>query len=334
MMRGSIAVIFSLFFLLLFWSWRGDPGWPPMAYDFSKNPPNEKIRELGRALFYDPILSADSTISCASCHSPYQSFAHTDHAVSHGIYDRMGTRNAPVLINMAWQKSFMYDGAIAFLDFQPLAPIAHPSEMGEDMAHVLRKLKRSALYPSAFASAFGDSLISSERMLKAISQFVLSLVSQDAKYDKVMLGQASFSEQESKGYALFQEKCASCHVPPLFTDGSFKNNGLEVNPAFLDSGRYRITRDQGDLFKFKVPTLRNISFSGPYMHDGRFSQLMQVVRHYSSHEFSNSGVKEISIPMHLSTDQETELVAFLLTLSEPEFNFKKENQFPKEFFKH
>ena len=306
--------------------------WPAPHYAFEHNAIDSLKRELGRALFYDPILSADSTVSCASCHSPYQSFAHTDHKVSHGIGDQMGTRNAPVLINLAWQRQLMHDGAIAFFDFQPLAPITHPKEMGEDLRNVLMKLNRHPRYQRALFAIYQDSTMTSERLLKCMSQFLLSLVSADSKYDQVQRGILTFTEQEQSGYRVFQSHCARCHTPPLFTNYAFANNGISVDPMYQDSGRYKISHQAQDVFRFKVPTLRNIEFSYPYMHDGRYATLREVLRHYSRDHHSNDGAADVSLPLSFSEKEETDLMAFLLTLSDPAFNFKKENQFPRAFF--
>jgi cytochrome c peroxidase len=306
--------------------------WPAPHYAFEHNAIDSLKRELGRALFYDPILSADSSVSCASCHSPYQSFAHTDHAVSHGINDQLGNRNAPVLINLAWQRQLMHDGAIAFFDFQPLAPITHPKEMGETLENVLMKLNRNRRYQKALWAIYQDSLMTSERMLKCLSQFLLSLVSANSKYDQVQLGITDFNEQERSGYRVFQAQCASCHTPPLFTNFEYANNGISIDPIYQDSGRYQISHQAEDIFRFKVPTLRNIEFSYPYMHDGRYPTLRAVLQHYRKDQQGNDGIADVSLPLHFSEKEETDLMAFLLTLSDPDFNLNKENHFPRVFF--
>ncbi len=307
-------------------------GWPAPHYRFEQNPLDSSKRELGRALFFDPSLSKDSTISCASCHSPYQSFAHTDHAVSHGIHDQLGNRNAPVLINLAWQRELMHDGAISFFDFQPLAPITHPKEMGEELGNVLKKLNQNQRYRKALLKIYPDGEMTSERMLTCISQFLLSLVSADSKYDQVQRGVLSFTAQEQSGYLVFQAHCARCHTPPLFTNYAFANNGISVDPMYQDSGRYKISHQAQDVFRFKVPTLRNIEFSYPYMHDGRYATLRAVLQHYRKNKHRNTGVPDVALPLHFSENEETDLLAFLLTLSEPGFNYRAENQFPRAFF--
>jgi cytochrome c peroxidase len=168
---------------------------PKPVYDFKKNPLSKEKVELGRVLFFDPILSKDKSISCASCHSSFNAFAHTDHDLSHGIGDSIGNRNAPALFNLAWQSSFMWDGAVNHLDVQALAPITHPKEMGEDLETVVRKLQASKIYPKLFFKAFNDSIITGERVLKSLSQFQLTLISANSKYDRVKEGIENFTEQ-------------------------------------------------------------------------------------------------------------------------------------------
>lgn len=305
--------------------------WPKPAYDFSKNPLTLNKVELGRALFYDPLLSKNNQISCVSCHSPFTAFTHVDHDLSHGIDDRIGTRNSPALMNLAWHKSFMWDGAINHLDMQALAPISHPDEMGEKIESVVKKLQKSKHYPTLFYKAFGDSMITGEHTLKAMSQFMLTLVSSNSKYDSVMRKQAQFTAQQKNGYALFQKNCAACHAEPLFTNLQFENNGLAVDTTLNDYGRMRITKNKTDSLKFKVPTLRNIEFSFPYMHDGRFKTIAAVLKHYTS------GVKQsqtlsvhLQKPMVLSSNDKVDLTAFLLTLTDKSFLFNTKYGFPKK----
>ncbi len=303
------------------------------VYDFSKNPLSENKIQLGRALFYDPILSRNNMISCASCHSQFSAFTHVDHALSHGIEDKIGFRNSPALINLAWQKLFMRDGAINNLDLQALAPISNPLEMDENIAHVVIKLQASKLYPKLFYKAFGDSIITGEHTLKAISQFMLTLVSSNSKYDSVMRKQSVFTEQENNGYILFKKNCASCHTEPLFTNDDFRNNGLPVETTLNDFGRYRVTKNPSDSLKFKVPTLRNIEFSYPYMHDGRFKKLSQVMNHYTNGIEKNITLApELQQPIVLNSNEKVDIIAFLLTLTDKSFLFNAKYYYPKEIF--
>lgn len=306
---------------------------PPPQYDFSKNPLTSDKVELGRALFYDPVLSRDSTISCSSCHSPFTAFAHVDHALSHGIENRIGTRNAPALMNLAWHKTFMWDGAINHLDMQPLSPINNKDEMDEKTEHVVARLQLSKIYPALFYKAFGDSQVTGEHQLKAISQFLLTVISANSKYDSVMRNETVFTSQEKNGYKLFQQNCSSCHAEPLFTNLEFKNNGLVVDTTLNDYGRMKVTHDSYDSLKFKVPTLRNIEFTFPYMHDGRFKRLAEVVHHYtSSIEHSKTLAKELQKPIVLSSNEKVDLIAFLLTLTDKEFLFNPQYAYPKNIF--
>jgi cytochrome c peroxidase len=288
------------------------------VYDFSRNPLSEEKIALGRVLFYDPILSKDGSISCASCHSSYNAFAHTDHALSHGIYDSVGLRNAPALMNLAWQPHFMWDGAVHHLDVQALAPIASPSEMGGDFAQVIAKLRETERYPSLFQAAYGDSAITGERFLKALAQFQLTLVSAGSRYDRMREGRLVFSPQEEQGYQVFKEYCGRCHVEPLFSNYAFSSHGLPPDPLLGDLGRYRITGNPADSLLFKTPTLRNLAYTYPYMHDGRFRTLRQVLDHY----------EEASLPTALGPAQKADLLAFLRTLNDSSFVFEPRFQFP------
>lgn len=310
----------------LLFSLAGDPTlplryplhFPPPVYDFSRNPLSEEKIALGRVLFYDPILSKDGSISCASCHSSYNAFAHTDHALSHGIYDSVGLRNAPALMNLAWQPHFMWDGAVHHLDVQALAPIASPSEMGEDFAQVIAKLRETERYPALFQAAYGDSAITGERFLKALAQFQLTLVSAGSRYDRMREGRLVFSPQEEQGYQVFKEYCGRCHVEPLFSNYAFSSHGLPPDPLLGDLGRYRITGNPADSLLFKTPTLRNLAYTYPYMHDGRFRTLRQVLDHY----------EEASLPTALGPAQKADLLAFLRTLNDSSFVFEPRFQFP------
>lgn len=321
----SVAFIQPLFELKL------PNHFPETVYDFQRNLPSKEKITLGRFLFYDPILSSDGSISCASCHSPYNAFAHTDHDLSHGIHDSIGKRNAPALFNLAWQQSFMWDGAINHLDMQALAPINHPAEMDEDIKNVVHKLQNDSFYPPLFSEAFGDSLITGERILKALSQFQLTLISANSKYDRVKKGADHFTEQEEKGYALFQLHCNSCHTEPLFTNGKFANNGLPIDSSLQDFGRWEITKQKSDRLSFKIPSLRNLSYTYPYMHDGRFRKLHQVINHYANDVHSSPSLAdELEGNIQLHAHEKIDLTAFLLTLDDKKFVFHSAHQFPRQ----
>ncbi|MFM1875275.1 MAG: hypothetical protein RL266_1012 [Bacteroidota bacterium] len=305
--------------------------WPKPLYDFEKSPLSKEVVSLGRMLFYDPILSSDSSISCSNCHLVYTAFTHVDHQLSHGVGDSIGTRNSPALMNLAWSKHFMWDGAVNHLDVQALAPITHPAEMGETLPNVIAKLQRSSSYPQLFLAVFGDSIITGQHLLKALAQFQLTLVSSHSKYDKFKAGEVEFTEQEQLGYALFKSKCASCHKEPLFTNGEFANSGLPIDTTLNDLGRMKITRSASDSLLFKVPTLRNIEFSYPYMHDGRFNTIREVLNHYDNGiVHSNTLAVELEDGIPLTGKEKVDITAFLLTLTDKEFLFNPDFAFPRK----
>lgn len=257
-------------------------GFPAPQYSFTGNPLTKEGFELGRKLFYDGRLSKDGNFPCASCHQQFAAFATFDHSLSHGFNNQLTLRNSPGLFNMAWNKEMHWDGGIANIEVQPVAPITAPNEMAEDINNVIAKLKADDVYKKMFTAAFGDETINSQRMLFAITQFVGFIVSAGSKYDKVKQGKATFTQTEQNGYTLFQSKCVSCHPEPLFTDYSFRNTGIPVDPFVNDFGRMRITNKKEDSLKFKVPSLRNVAITFPYGHDGRFSSITSVLDHYSS----------------------------------------------------
>jgi cytochrome c peroxidase len=306
-------------------------GWPKPAYDFKKNPLSENKIELGRRLFYDPVLSKDSTISCNSCHLQYTAFTHIDHPLSHGIAGRIGTRNSPALMNLAWNNSFMWDGAVNHLDMQALAPISNHLEMDETITNVVGKLQNCQPYPGLFYKAFGDSTITGEFVLKSISQFMLTLVSANSKYDKVKRGEDTFNTKEANGYKLFRQHCSLCHTEPLFTNHQFENNGLMVDTSLSDYGHIKVTHQPTDSLKFKVPTLRNIEFSAPYMHDGRFKTLSQVLNNYiMGVQLTPTLNPALRKGIYLSPNEKVDVIAFLLTLSDREFLFNPKFGYPKK----
>ncbi len=304
--------------------------WPKPTFNFSDNTLTKEKIELGRKLFYDPILSRDNTISCNSCHSQYTSFAHVDHSLSHGIDSRIGKRNAPTLVNLAWQNSFMWDGSIEHLDEQALGPITNPDEMDEKMSNVVQKLNESIAYKTWFYNAYKDSMATSERTLKSLSAFMLTFISANSKYDSVMRKETVFTPQETNGYHLFQKNCSSCHSEPLFTNNKYENNGLAADSSLNDYGRMKVTKNPEDAMKFKVPSLRNIEFSFPYMHDGRFRKLSDVLKHYTSGiAKSNSLSKELQKPIELNSNEKVDLTSFLLTLTDKTFLFNPNFSAPK-----
>lgn len=296
-------------------------GWPAPVYNFAGNTVTQDIFTLGRHLFYEPLLSEDTSISCGSCHQQVFAFSNgPGHATSHGVHDLLGKRNSPALFNLTWHTKIMWDGAISNIENQPMGPIQNPIEMNLSYATAINRIAASSKYKLLFKKAYGDSVVTSERFLKSFAQFMGLMVSYKSKYDKVKNGQETFTTSENSGYTIFKAKCATCHQEPLFSDYTFRNNGLPIN-AYQDSGRYRITQNPADLFKFKVPSLRNVGFSAPYMHDGRFSTLSGVLNHYASGVTNTPNLDPIlaSGGISLTTQEKNDLISFLLTLNDNEF---------------
>ena len=301
---------------------------PQPVYRLPVNPAENDTVQLGRLLFYDNLLSANNQVSCASCHNSYNAFAHTDHDLSHGIYDSIGNRNAPGLFNLAWQKEFMWDGAAHHIEAQALAPLHDPIELGSSIQELIEKLSSSDFYRAEFLNVYGDSMINSKRVLKALASFELSLISFGSKYDKVKQAQEKFTTQEQNGYHLFQKHCNQCHSEPLFSSFEYRDNGLSIDPSLQDLGRYLVTGDEQDKYKFKVPSLRNLSYTFPYMHDGRFDRLRQVLEHYGNIDTSTTGADVVTIS--LSFNEQSDLIAFLLTLNDKSFVFNPAFSFPEK----
>ena len=279
-------------------------GWPAPAYNFNENPLTKEGIALGKKLFYDPVLSSDNSVSCATCHEPSAAFATYDHPLSHGV-NNLTTRNAPSLFNVAWQKEFMYDGRANSLETQALLPMHSSDEMDTNIPDLLKQLNTSPSYKKMFTAAFGPSKITLDQITRALSQFQLTLVSTNSKYDQVMRGEASFMLPEKLGYEIFEKKCVSCHTPPLFSNYNYENTAITRDPHLKDNGRARFTGNSADSLKFKVPSLRNVALSFPYGHDGRFYSLLDVLMHYRT-----SG----QIP--LSNFEIGQLTAFLNTLTD------------------
>lgn len=296
-------------------------GWPmPKTNVFLKNKLTEQGFQLGKKLFYDIRLSKDGEISCASCHQQFASFSHYDHNFSHGINNTLTKRNAPALINLIWMNELHWDGSINHLEVQPLSPITASNEMGNSLDTVLYRLKKDSVYVRMFREAFGDGNINSQRMLKALAQFTGSLISSNSKYDRVKNGKDNFTPYEARGYEIFKKNCAGCHTEPLFTNNSFRNNGLNAN-KHGDVGRMIVSNNLQDSLKFKVPTLRNTQLSFPYMHDGRLYTLYDVIEHYTTgiDTMQKNLDPILKRKINISEKQKYELVYFLYTLTDSSF---------------
>jgi cytochrome c peroxidase len=297
------------------------------------NPLTGEGVELGRRLFFDTRLSVNNSQSCASCHHPGAAFS-DDKALSTGAEGAEGTRNAMPLLNLAWKSSFFWDGRAATLREQVLMPIQNPVEMHESLTNVAATLAGDANYPARFASAFGSAEINADRIARALEQFLLTRVSYDSKFDRVLNGEAKLTDEdtdeEQRGFMLFHTEydprrgqygadCFHCHGGPLFQSQDFANNGLDS--GFADEGRSRVTGREGDRGKFAVPSLRNVELTGPYMHDGRFKTLEEVVEHYCT-GMKRSATLDPNLAKHpdggvpLSESDKKALVAFLKTLTD------------------
>ena len=303
-------------------------GWPYPEYDFTGNTLTKEGFILGRKLFYDPQLSRDNSISCGSCHQQFAAFSHLDHNVSHGIDNLLGVRNAPGLFNLNWNTSFMWDGGINHIEVQPIGPITNPVEMDESIANMVTKIQNDASYTSLFNDAFGTETVTSQLIFKAIAQFQGMLVSYNSKYDLYSRGQTSLTSSEQNGLNLFMAKCNTCHTAPLFTNYEFMNNGLDT--IFTDAGRATITSLASDSGTFKVPTLRNIALTRPYMHDGRFTSLDAVLDHYVSGVKNSSTLSsQVAGGIPLTTTEKADIIAFLKTLTDN--TFKNDERFNDPF---
>lgn len=290
---------------------------PTPHFNFAGQFPSEEEISLGRKLFYDPILSLDSSISCANCHSQPHAFADHNMPFSFGVGGAQGSRNAPGLFNLAWHESFMHDGGINHLELVPMAPITDEREMNLPLVEALKRVAQNSDYSAAFDEVYGGDTITTERLFKALTAFQLSLVSATAKYDKVMLGESDFSPLEEQGYDLFMESCASCHAPPLFSDFSYANNGLDS--VFTDPGRGGITLQPQDSGLFKVPSLRNAMLTYPFMHDGRFTSMDQVLEHYATLHLSDAAMDSRLENLVINEQDKDALKTFLETLTDYEF---------------
>jgi len=297
---------------------------PKPVYDLSKNPVTTAGFELGKALFYDGILSRDGSISCGSCHQQQSAFTQHGHDLSHGIDDLLTLRNSLPIQNLAWQQEFFWDGGVFDLDLFAISPIEAHNEMDETLPNVLNKLRNHARYPGMFEKAFGTKEITTERFLKALAQFQLMCISANSKYDKYIRNEGvTLSQEELAGMQIFKQKCATCHAGELFSDFSYRNNGLPIgNPE--DTGRERITLSEQDKYKFRVPSLRNVEATRPYMHDGRLRSLEAVLDHYERGIVQSPTLdSQLRNGIPLSADEKQKIIAFLKTLTDEEFMSNK-----------
>jgi cytochrome c peroxidase len=299
---------------------------PPMAYNMANNQLTEKGFELGKKIFYDGRLASDGVVSCGFCHIQADAFTHHGHNFSHGVGEAIGTRNAQPIQNMAFQTQFMWDGAADHIELVSMIPIASEIEMNGDFSAIIAMMKNDANYRKLYKQAFENGEINTENMLKALAQFMTMLTSSNSKFDKYRRNEpgGTLTQDELEGYQIFNQKCASCHATDLFTDNSFRNNGLAINPAINDLGRYRVTENEQDKYKFKVPSLRNIEKTAPYMHDGRLFTLEAVLNHYASGVVHIQNLDPIlnangTLGIPLTAAEKSKIIVFLKTLTDHQF---------------
>jgi cytochrome c peroxidase len=287
------------------------------AREFPKdNPLSAERVKLGRQLFFDPILSADKTVACASCHSPEHGFAGAGER-PRGIRGQQTPRKAPSLLNRAYGSAFFWDGRARSLEEQALKPIEDPTEMGSAMPEVLKRLSENDQYKTKFEQAFPDG-VTKENLGKAIASFERVLLRGDSPLDRFReKGQRSAMTAEQRhGQWLYESKgsCWKCHSGPNFTDERFHNTGVSWKKEPLDLGRFSVTKVDSDLGKFKTPTLRGLALTAPYMHDGSMKTLDEVVEFYNRGGNKNSNLDPLISPLNLSKEEKDALVAFLKAL--------------------
>jgi cytochrome c peroxidase len=337
--------IFSFLLILLFACDKNDGNPLPENADFqveipsnfpelefsNLNPLSKEGIELGRMLFYDPILSGDNRIACATCHDHRKAFTDALALSDRGISGNALLRHSPALQNLAWMQGLFWDGGSLNLESLSLGPLSHPDEMGQSVTELVDELNAIPIYRDKVNRVFGAPKIELTHILHGLAQFQRVLVSSDSKYDKYTREEDGvvLSEIELKGLSLYKEKCSSCHKNDLFTDNLYHNNGIDsswndISDEYIFTGRFRITNDSADLGKFKTPSLRNVGLTAPYMHDGRFNTLREVLDHYDngvkiSNSLDSNLVGAGYIGIELTEDEKDNLIAFLMTLSDFEF---------------
>ncbi len=315
----------------------------PLTYGWSlfpvpaDNQQTEAGVRLGRKLFYEPMLSANNGKSCASCHNPAFAFSDKGNAFSEGVTGQKSTRNSMSLFNLGWADKYnlnihryFWDGGANDLERQVIGPITNPIEMASDLNDVIHKLQNHPEYPGLFRKAFGSDSITTSKLTKAIAQFERTLISSNSPFDKAERRERLRTQSEHNGMIIFISEskgdCFHCHgnlSAPFFTDFSFQNNGLDLVPADLGLGK--ITGKAEDIGKFKVPSLRNLVFTAPYMHDGRFNTLQEVVEFYNSGTQNAATVSPFiskhiaSGGLNLTPQDKIDLISFLVSLSDTSF---------------
>ena len=286
--------------------------WPQMEFPTDNEPDAQKI-VLGERLFFDPIVSIDSSISCASCHKEVYGFA-DDVAISPGVEDRLGKRNSPSLWNVGYQPYFMREGGVPTLEMQVLVPVQEHSEMAFNMVLLAQRLNANTAYKNDFLEAFGDSA-SAFTITRALAQYERTLIQEPTAFDEYVRGDnGALSLAAKKGFELFYGKagCDHCHSGPLMTNFGFYNNGTQIGPD--DYGRAELTLDSADFYLFKVPSLRKVALTAPYMHDGSLASLRDVLEQYNQggvgHDYTSDGIE----PLNLNESELVALEEFLSSL--------------------
>ncbi len=341
--KPSIWIFSGVLSIFIFLGFRS--GDPPTPYRFTNlkffpkvpetnNPPTLEGAELGKFLFYDPILSQDQGFSCASCHKQERAFSDAPQRFSLGIDGSLMKRNTMPLFNLAWYPSFFWDGKAGSIEEQVFHPVRAHNEMNLSWSEAVKRIKESAFYVPKFYAAFGNSEIDSVLIAKAIAQFERTLISNNSKYDQVLRGEAYLTKDEYRGFILVNDQtkgdCLHCHTTDsdaLGTTTRFSNNGLDsaLSPEdYVDHGRAEITGRNKDVGMFRIPSLRNIAVTAPYMHDGRFNSLDEVLDFYSedvnlSYNIDSKMVSAHKGGVHLTQDEKEKIKAFLLTLTDSVF---------------
>ena len=300
----------------------------------TQNPPTIEGVKLGRYLFYDSILSKDSTISCASCHNQKYAFSDSPQTFSKGINGNFGTRNTMPLFNLQWYSDFFWDGNAKSMEEQALHPVKSPHEMDLNWEIASHRIKNNDFYIPKFYAAFGNQAIDSITISKAIAQFEKTLISHNSKYDKVLRGESFFTAKEYEGFILMNDQtkgnCLHCHTTDanaLGTTTKFSNNGLDDytrSDEYKDKGKATVSHRISDVGLFKIPSLRNVGVTAPYMHDGRFQTLQQVLDFYSKDVKNSFNVdSKMGLPhrkaQNLTEQEQESIIAFLLTLTDSVF---------------
>lgn len=311
-------------------------GLPQMPWP-ADNPYSQKKAELGRLLYFDKRLSADGTISCASCHAIRRAYA-DENQISIGIKGRKGTRHAPTVINAGYQTFQFWDGRSRTLEEQCRGPVSNPREMSAtDDVHIAHKQCQERImkipgYRVLFKEVFGDDSCNIENISKAIATFERTVLSGNSPYDHYLAGnKKAMTDEQIRGYAIFKKsKCVNCHTPPLFLDNKFHNIGVGMDVPNPDVGRYGITKQDKDWGAFKTPTLREVSNSYPYMHDGSEMTLEEVVDFYDKGGIANRNLDPLITPLNLSEQDKKDLVSFMKALNGDGWqHFTEPKKFPQ-----